>query len=93
MLTLLIIAGYIASVFLCRWSNKIIYKKFKGSKPWGIWLMPMFNMLVFIGVLIEMLNIPKLAADFSRFIDNKFFKRIKSQRHNKFFRWFRGDNW
>jgi len=77
MIILLIIIGYIASVFICRWLNKIAYKMdYKNPIIWFVWVIPVINTFMisiwFFGIIITA----------PLYID-----------YNKFFKWFKGDNW
>lgn len=78
MIILYFIIGYIASVFLCRWINKLIYKwiKEKGSIQVSVWLIPIFNI---IGIIIIIICI--------------IIYIIKKYPSIKFVKWFKGDNW
>ena len=49
----LIIVAYIASVFLNRWLNYLIVKKYDESKVPVFWVFSLFSTIVFIIVILE----------------------------------------
>lgn len=68
MVITLFILGYIASVFLCRWANKMVYQKIKHSpKMWLWWYIPIVNIWILLPIVLEIL-------DHHNFFDNKFLK-------------------
>ncbi len=77
MLITSLILGYIASVFFCRWANKMLYQRIEYCpKIWGWWYIPIINFGILIPIFFEILD------NFNSF---KF--------DNKFWKWFRGDHW
>jgi len=86
MIITIIILGYIASVFLCRWLDKIACRMDDTMKPtWIAWLIPVINTVYAFMLLL---------AIFVAVIFSYIFNCPKRFRGDiKFFKWFRGDHW
>ncbi len=53
MITLYFITGYIASVFICRWANKIVYGiDIDILLVWIVWLIPFINIAITFVLLV-----------------------------------------
>jgi hypothetical protein len=59
MIPLLIIISYILNVFLNRWLNYILYKKYMGLKTPTIWFFSIMGTIALLGcIIIEYFNKP-----------------------------------
>jgi hypothetical protein len=52
MIITLIILGYVLSVFLNRWANKVMYQKYDYSIDVILWFTPLFGSIILFGHLI-----------------------------------------
>jgi hypothetical protein len=72
MIIALIILAYIASVFLNRWLNYLIVKKYDEPKTPFFWVFSLFSTIVFIIVLLE--NV-KFNTKFTNWFTGKHWKK------------------